>query len=70
MLLFRSGRAAFGAVVRAHRDFHRARTSIKTFRTLASHPDMYNSPHTMMNKSLVFEYYILGRRNFNDLKWH
>jgi GT2 family glycosyltransferase len=70
MLLFRSGRAAFGAVMRAHRDFRRARTSIKTFRTLASHPDMYNSPHTMMNKSVVFEYYILGRKNFNDLKWH
>ncbi len=70
MLLFRSGRAAFSAVVRAHNDFRKARTSIKTFRTMAPHPDMYSTPHTTMNKSVVFEYYIRGKRNFSDLKWH
>ena len=37
---------------------------------MTPHPDMYHAPHTMMNKSLVFEYYILGKRNFPDLKWH
>ncbi len=69
MLLFRSGRAAFGAVVRAHNDFRKARTSIKTFRAMAPHPDMYSTPHTTMNKSVVFEYYIHGKRIFTDLKW-
>jgi hypothetical protein len=69
-LLFRSGRAAFVAVVRAHNDFRKARTAIKTFRAMAPHPDMYSTPHTTMNKSVVFEYYIRGKRIFPDLKWH
>jgi len=69
VLLFRSGRAAFSAVIRAHNDFRKARTAIKTFRTMSPHPDMYHVPHTMMNKSLILEYYILGKRYFPDLKW-
>jgi GT2 family glycosyltransferase len=69
MLLFRSGHASFLAVVKAHNDFRKARTAIKTFRTMSPHPDMYNTPHTMMNKSLLFEYYIRGKRFFTELKW-
>lgn len=68
-LLFRSGRAAFSAVVRAHHDYRRAKTAIATFRAMSPHPDMYASPHTVMNKSVVFEYYILGKKKFSDIKW-
>lgn len=68
-LLFRSGHRAFSAVIKAHRDFRRARTAIKTFRAMNPHPDMYHTPHTMMNKSLIFEYYIIGKKKFTDLKW-
>jgi GT2 family glycosyltransferase len=68
-LFFRSGYASCRAVARAHRDFRRSRTTIKTFRTLTPHPDMYHNPHTMMNKSLIFEYYMFGRKKFTDLMW-
>jgi GT2 family glycosyltransferase len=67
--LFRSGRAAFRAVVKAHRGFSRSRTAISTFRTLTPHPDMYHTPHTMMNKSVIIEYYIKGKKKFSDLRW-
>ncbi len=69
MLLFREGRESAAAVVRAHRDFRKQRTAIKTFRTLTPNPGFYNTPHTMMNKSLLFEYYIRGRKKFSELKW-
>jgi hypothetical protein len=70
MLLFRESRAAAAAVVRAHIHFRRQRTAIKTFRTMTPHPDMYHTPHTMLNKFLLFEYYIRGRKKFSDLRWH
>lgn len=70
ILLFRHGRASAAAVVRAHIHFRRQRTAIKTFRTLTPNPDMYHTPHTMLNKTLLFEYYIRGRKKFSELKWH
>jgi len=70
VLLFREGRAAAAAVVRAHDHFRRQRTAIKTFRTMTPHTDMYHTPHTMLNKSLLFEYYIRGRKKFSELRWH
>jgi len=70
ILLFREGRAAAAAVFRAHRDYRRHHMAIKTFRALTPQADMYNIPHTMMNKSVLFEYYMRGRLKFSDLKWH
>ncbi|NLE34707.1 MAG: glycosyltransferase family 2 protein [Bacteroidales bacterium] len=69
VLLFRQGRKAAGAVVRAHRDFRRQRTAIRTFRTLNPNAGIFLTPHTMMNKYILFEYYIRGRKNFSGLKW-
>jgi len=68
-LLFKSGFGAFKAVLRAHRDFHKARYKIKTLRSLSPVCEIYEPPATMMNKSVVFEYYIGGKRFFTDLKW-
>ncbi len=70
MLLFTEGRAAAAAVVRAHSDFRKQHTAIKAFRALTPHPDMYQPPHTMMNKSLLLEYYVRGRKKFSELKWN
>jgi len=69
MLLFKSGPGAFMAVIKAHRDFRRTRTSIKTHRSLTPVCDIYRPPQTMMNKSVVFEYYIGGKHFFPELKW-
>ena len=70
MLLFREGRASAAAVFRAHRHFRRQQMAIKTFRALTPQSDMYHTPHTIMNKSVLFEYYIKGKKKFSDLKWH
>jgi GT2 family glycosyltransferase len=69
-ILFREGRAAAAAVIRAHRHFRRLKTAIKTYRAMHPHPDIYHYPHTMMNKYLLFEYYIRGRKKFRELKWN
>lgn len=69
MLLFRSGIPAFNAVIRAHRDFRRARNRIKTLRSLSPVCEIYEPPSTMMNKSVIFEYYLYGKKYFSDLKW-
>jgi GT2 family glycosyltransferase len=69
MLLFREGRQAAFAVVRAHRDFRRQKTAIRTFRTITPNPGIFNSPHTVMNKYLLFEYYVRRRKIFSELKW-
>ena len=69
VLLFREGRAAASAVVRAHRDFRRQRTAIRTFRTITPNPGIFHIPHTAMNKYLLFEYYIRKRKTFSELKW-
>lgn len=69
MLLFTEGRAAAAAVVRAHHDFRRQRTSIRTFRSVTPNPEIFHTPHTMMNKYLLFEYYVRRRKIFSELKW-
>jgi GT2 family glycosyltransferase len=69
MLLFREGRQAASAVVRAHRDFRRQKTAIRTFRTITPNPGIFNYPHTVMNKYLLFEYYVRRRKIFSELKW-
>ena len=68
MLLFREGRAAATAVLRAHRDFRRQKTAIRTFRTLTPNPGIF-TPHTTMNRYLLYEYYIRKRKTFTELRW-
>jgi GT2 family glycosyltransferase len=69
-LLVRDGRSAAAAVFKAHRHFRKQHNAIKTFRAINPHSDMYHTPHTMMNKSLLLEYYIRGRKKFSELRWH
>ncbi|MFZ2790825.1 MAG: hypothetical protein WAZ35_03585, partial [Bacteroidales bacterium] len=65
---FREGRAAAAAVLRAHRDFRRQKTAIRTFRTLTPNPGIF-TPHTTMNRYLLYEYYIRKRKTFTELRW-
>lgn len=69
MLLFTEGRDAAASVVRAHRDFRKHRTAIRTFRSLAPGTEIFHYPHTLMNKYLIFEYYVRRRKIFSELKW-
>ncbi len=69
MLLFREGHQAAFAVAKAHRDFRRQKTAIRTFRTINPNPGIFNYPHTVMNKYLLFEYYVRRRKIFSELKW-
>lgn len=68
-LLFTEGRDAAASVVRAHRDFRKHRTAIRTFRSLAPGTEIFHYPHTLMNKYLIFEYYVRRRKIFSELKW-
>jgi GT2 family glycosyltransferase len=67
--LFNGGIPAVKAVFMAHRDFRKAKNTIITKRNLTPPCDTYGPPHTMMNKSLVFEYYINHKRKYSDIKW-
>jgi GT2 family glycosyltransferase len=68
--LFNGGFPAMRAVLKAHSDFRRGKINIVTRRNMTPPCDTYGPPHTMMNKSLLFEYYIYNNKKYSDLKWH
>jgi GT2 family glycosyltransferase len=68
MFLARFSLKDFNAVVRAHRDFRKKRDEHRRFReektseiTGSMHPEIYN-------RSVVFDYFIAGRRRFKELR--
>jgi len=67
--IFDGGMPATKAVIRAHRDFRKARTAIITKRNMNPPCETYGPPHTMMNKSIVFEHYINHKQKFTEIKW-
>jgi len=68
--LFNGGIPAIKAVLKAHDDFRSSRSSIITRRNMTPPCDTYGPPHTMMNKSLIFEYYLSNKKKYSDLKWN
>lgn len=68
--IFNGGLPAVKAVFRAHKDFRNARTDIVTKRSINPPCETYGPPHTMMNKSIVFEYYINHKQRFSEIRWH
>jgi len=68
--IFDGGFLAFKAVIKAHADFRKAKNTIITKRNMNPPCETYGPPHTMMNKSIVFEYYIDRHRKFSDIRWH
>jgi GT2 family glycosyltransferase len=69
VFLFNGGVPAVRAVLKAHRDFRRERSNIVTRRNMTPPCDIYDPPHTMMNRSILFEYYINKRKKYSELKW-
>ncbi len=69
-LLMVGGRQAARAVVRAHRDYRTQREAIRAYRATVTHHDSQQLPPVMMNKYLIYEYYIRGRKTFRQLKWN
>ncbi len=67
--LFSTGIDSFKAVIKAHRDFRKERDIIITKRTIAPPHDTYWPPHTMLNRSIVSEYYLKKKKYFEDLDW-
>jgi len=68
--LFKGGLPAVKAVFKAHHDFRRERSNIVTRRNMTPPCDSYDYPHTMMNRSILFEYYFNNRKKYSELKWH
>jgi GT2 family glycosyltransferase len=68
--LFKGGIPAVKAVYKAHRDFRKERSNIVTRRNMTPPCDTYDLPHTMMNKSILFEYYFNNRKKYSEIKWH
>ncbi|MGA1978163.1 MAG: glycosyltransferase family 2 protein [Bacteroidales bacterium] len=57
------------AVWKAHRDFYRNLKSLKEKRKLASSPlTVTNFPGLILNKNIVFEFYLKRHRTFSSLK--
>lgn len=58
------------AVLRAHGDYYRAMPSLRIARDKVRqlHPDSNNIPSTILNKSIVFMFYVRRCRQFSDLK--
>jgi GT2 family glycosyltransferase len=58
----------FGSVWRAHMDFYRNLRQLKTKRDAIERPFPGKPGKYILNKSIVFEFYIKGNRTFDSLK--
>lgn len=68
--LFNGGMPAVKAVFKAYRDFRRERSNIITRRNMTPPCETYDPPHTMMDKSILFEYYFYKHKKYSEIKWH
>jgi GT2 family glycosyltransferase len=67
MFLFTGNLANFRSVWKAHMDYYRSLPSLKKKREALKEFNV-ESPETILNKSIVFEFYIKGNKTFDKLK--
>jgi hypothetical protein len=55
------------AVWKAHMDYYKAVPALKEKRKLVNKSEVYKAQELILNKSVVFEYYIKGNKTYNSL---
>jgi hypothetical protein len=59
---------SFRSVFKAHIDYYRKKKELKEKRKGLKRPGADRTPLNILNKSIVFEFYIMGRKTFDRLK--
>jgi hypothetical protein len=55
------------AVWRAHMDYYKARNRLSEKRRIVKNMEISQSQASILNKSIVFEFYLKGNRTYNSL---
>jgi len=56
------------AVWKAHMDFYRHLSELKVKRKIVKTLEVTHNSAPVLNKSIVFEFYVKGNKSFNSLK--
>jgi len=68
MFLFKGDSACFMSVLRAHRDYYKSSKDLRIKRLKVKELGKGNFSPPVLNKSIVFEFYVKGNKTFNSLK--
>jgi len=68
MFLLKGNFGAFISVFKAHMDYYKALPELKVKRELVKKLTGNNIPAPILNKSIVFEFYVKGNKTYNSLK--
>jgi GT2 family glycosyltransferase len=69
MFLLKGDGKNFMSVLKSHIDYYRNKTSLRLKRIAISVPESITAPGLVLNKSIVFEFYLRGRKTFDLIKW-
>lgn len=65
--LFKGSLSSFRAVWRAHMDYYKALEALREKRKLVSKLEVAHHNESLLNKSIVFEFYIKGHKTYDSL---
>ncbi len=68
MFLLKGGIRHFYAVWKAHIDYYRSLNNLRIKRQIVKQLESGKSVPPVLNKSIVFEFYVKGNRTYNSLK--
>ena len=68
MFLFKCDPVNFKSVLKAHMDYYRSKKDLKLKRRQVLQLEINKTPACVLNKSIVFEFYLKGRKTYKLLK--
>lgn len=70
MFLLKGDGKNFMSVLKSHIDYYRNKTVLRLKRKAISDLKSITAPGIVLNKSIVFEFYVRGRKTFDLIKWN
>ena len=68
VFLLKANFGSFNSVLKAHIDYYKNMSELKVKRKMEKKLEVLHSPTLILNKSIVFEFYIKGNKTYNSLK--
>ncbi|MBI5008787.1 MAG: glycosyltransferase family 2 protein [Bacteroidia bacterium] len=69
MFLRKGDKKNFMSVLNSHMDYYRNKTALRLKRKEVSELEVISTPGNILNKSIVFEFFIKGRKTYDLIKW-
>lgn len=70
MFLLKGDGKNFMSVLNSHIDYYRNKPALRLRRKAVSELELISTPGKVLNKSIVFEFYLRGRRTFDLINWN